>query len=44
MYSTYNCIALGLLSTVAALPAFGKNRLMFNREAASGLNRCEPSS
>ncbi len=44
MYSTYNCIALGLLSTVAALPAFGKNRLMFYREAASGLNRCEPSS
>lgn len=39
MYSTYNCIALGLLSTVAALPAFGRSRLMFYREAASGLNR-----
>lgn len=40
MYSTYSCIALGLLSTVAALPAFGRSRLMFYREAASGLNRC----
>lgn len=40
MYSSYCCIALGLLTTVAALPAFGKNRLMFARESASGLNWC----
>jgi hypothetical protein len=39
MYSSYTCIALGLLTAVAALPAFGAARHMFYREAASGLNR-----
>jgi hypothetical protein len=42
MYSTYNNVALGLMSTVAGLNAFGRTREMFYREAASGLNRCGP--
>ena len=43
MYSCYTCIALGLLTAVAALPAFGAARHMFYREAASGLNRRAPA-
>ena len=39
MYCSYTCIALGLLTAVAALPAFGAVRHMFYRESASGLNR-----
>lgn len=40
MYSSYNNIALGLMSTVASLSAFGSTREMFSREAASGLKKC----
>lgn len=36
---TYSVVALGLLSTVGALSTFGKDRVVFFRESASGLNR-----
>jgi hypothetical protein len=36
---TYSVVALGLMSTVGALPTFGRDRVVFFRESASGLNR-----
>lgn len=36
---TYSVVALGLMSTVGALNTFGSDRVVFFREAASGLNR-----
>ncbi|GAB4817511.1 hypothetical protein N2152v2_004557 [Parachlorella kessleri] len=36
---TYSTIALGMISKVGALPTFGRDRVVFFREAASGLNR-----
>ncbi|KAL4853041.1 ABC transporter G family member 28 [Chlorella vulgaris] len=36
---TYSVVALGLLSTVGALTTFSKDRVVFYREASSGLNR-----
>ncbi|KAA6416749.1 MAG: ABC transporter G family member 28-like [Trebouxia sp. A1-2] len=35
----YNNVALGLLTTVSALRTFGVHRVVFYREAASGLNK-----
>lgn len=35
----YNNVALGLLSTVSGLKTFGAHRMVFRREAASGLNK-----
>jgi ABC-2 type transporter len=35
----YNNIAVALLATVAGLRTFSAGRLVFYREAASGLNR-----
>ena len=35
----YNNVALGLLTTVSALRTFGLNRVVFFREASSGLNK-----
>ncbi len=35
----YNNVALGLLTTVSALRTFGVHRMVFYREAASGLNK-----
>ena len=36
----YNNVALGLLSTVSGLKTFGAHRIVFKREASSGLNKC----
>ncbi|KAL4449383.1 hypothetical protein ABPG77_007027 [Micractinium sp. CCAP 211/92] len=36
---TYSVVALGLMSTVGALGTFGSERVVFFREASSGLNR-----
>ncbi|KAL4448129.1 hypothetical protein ABPG75_005348 [Micractinium tetrahymenae] len=36
---TYSVVALGLMSTVGALGTFGSDRVIFFREASSGLNR-----
>lgn len=33
---TYSVVALGLMSTVGALPTFGRDRVVFFRESASG--------
>ena len=35
----YNNVALGLLTTVSALRTFGLHRVVFFREASSGLNK-----
>lgn len=35
----YNNVALGLLTTVSALRTFGLHRVVFYREASSGLNK-----
>ncbi len=38
----YNNVALGLTAGVVGLRAFSRDRLVFYREASSGLNRCAP--
>lgn len=43
---TYSVVALGLMSTVGALPTFGRDRVVFFRESAAGerlVGHCLPA-